>query len=72
MERIQAAIQKAKEQRASAGPAAGAPAMPAPGAAAVAPPQPGGAWARLPAFSPDPDRMAREHIVCFDRSIRCT
>jgi protein-tyrosine kinase len=62
MERIQAAIQKAKEQRDSAGlrprayprdVAAAQPASPI--------------WAELAAFEPDPGLMRRNRIVTFDR-----
>lgn len=71
MERIQAAIQKAKEQRADARAESGtAPARPLPNGAArpAARPAPGGsgaAWAELPAFSPDPGRMERNRVVTF-------
>jgi protein-tyrosine kinase len=67
MERIQAAIQKAKEQRADAGPAA---ARPLPGGAPRPASRPaagatGQIWAELPPFSPDPVRMERNRIVTF-------
>jgi protein-tyrosine kinase len=72
MERIQAAIQKAKEKRSGLpGTASGAPA-PAPErrgasyrpvAGAVGP-----AWAELGAFNPDPAVMARNRIVTFEDS----
>ena len=70
MERIQAAIQKAKEQRGEA-PGAAAPAAPqGPLAAArqarqgqAAPPGPG--WAELPSFEPDAQLMAKHRIVTF-------
>lgn len=67
MERIQAAIQKAKEQRADAG-AGAAPARPLPNAAArPARPAPGGGavWADLASFLPDPGRMERNRVVTF-------
>lgn len=68
MERIQAAIQKAKEQRGEAMPGAagtgvggamsrGAPARPVP----VGP-----IWAELPSFEPDPGVLRRHHIVTID------
>ena len=67
MERIQAAIQKAKEQRSGAEtttvPRRGAPLGAAPAASPAA-----AVWENLPSFSPDPDRMRRERIVCFERS----
>ena len=60
MERIQAAIQKAKALRGDDGPPAARPAArpggrPAPG--------PGPAWAGLPAFTPDPEQMERRRVV---------
>lgn len=61
MERIQAAIQKAKEQRGEAAPAEGAP-RPSPRAAALAGPA---AWAELAAFTPDPARMEASRVVTF-------
>jgi Mrp family chromosome partitioning ATPase len=75
MERIQAAIQRAKEQRsqtaagaaaatgAATGPraaGAGAAVRPVRGPAAAGP-----AWAGLPDFAPDPGLMARNRIVTF-------
>jgi protein-tyrosine kinase len=67
MERIQAAIQKAKEQRGEM-PAAPA-ARPLPGgtrpASRSAPGGVGPAWAELAAFEPDPARMERGRIVTF-------
>jgi protein-tyrosine kinase len=78
MERIQAAIQKAKEARATGDAAApplsppvvdqaSAPAvMASPRAAAVADPTP--LWQSLAPFSPDPGQMLRERIVSFERS----
>jgi len=75
MERIQAAIQKAKEQRESAGSPAPRPAAagerpkPYPREArvrrAAAP-----AWAGLPDFTPDPGLMTRSRIVTYDRADR--
>ena len=71
MERIQAAIQKAKERRGEA-PAPLLPPLgagtPRPGRAAAAPAAPpavGPAWAELAAFEPDPRLMARNRIVTF-------
>jgi protein-tyrosine kinase len=68
MERIQAAIQKAKEQRTAGG--AGAAIAPGrrplgPAAAAVTARTVGPAWAELPAFDPDPETMGRNRIVTF-------
>lgn len=64
MERIQAAIQKAKELRGEAGPAAAGAAPPAPPSSPR--PGPGAAsWADLPAFAPDPARMEASRIVTF-------
>lgn len=62
MERIQAAIQKAKEQRGEAALVEDAPRA-SPRAAAL----PGGpaVWADLPAFTPDPARMEASRIVTF-------
>jgi Mrp family chromosome partitioning ATPase len=64
MERIQAAIQKAKEQR-------GGVIAPAPGALGGmtrgAPrPQVGPAWAELAAFEPEPRLLARNHVVTLE------
>ena len=66
MERIQAAIQKAKEQR-------GAVVAPSPGGVgggisrgAQRPPQVGPAWAELAGFDPEPRLLARNHIVTFE------
>ena len=66
MERIQAAIQKAKEQR-------GAVDAPSPGGVGVGPgrgpqraSQVGPAWAELAAFDPEPRLLARNHIVTFE------
>ena len=67
MERIQAAIQKAKEQR-------GAVDAPSPGVGpglglGLGPqraPQVGPAWAELAAFDPEPRLLARNHIVTFE------
>ena len=70
MERIQAAIQKAKEQRGEVPP----PAAPTPGPAAGAARGAGfgaaaaplaAAWAELPAFTPDPARMEASRVVTF-------
>ena len=67
MERIQAAIQKAKEARGATEPAAPAPRAPgAPRPAArSAPAGAGAAWAELAAFEPDPTRMEGRRIVTF-------
>lgn len=67
MERIQAAIQKAKEQRGEAVPA---PGRPAPSGASSRPAGrpaagPGPVWAELEPFEPDPARMERNRIVTF-------
>jgi Mrp family chromosome partitioning ATPase len=69
MERIQAAIQKAKEQRGEAAPAPGRH-VPAGGAAAARPAArpaagPGPVWAELEPFEPDPARMERNRVVTF-------
>lgn len=67
MERIQAAIQKAKEQRGSAASAAARPAVPVRDARAasrgVSP-----IWAELAPFQPDPRVMRRNRIVTFERT----
>lgn len=69
MERIQAAIQKAKEQRGempSPGPAQGPTAGPVAAARqARAGSQPGPAWSQIEAFEPDSRLMARNRIVTF-------
>jgi protein-tyrosine kinase len=72
MERIQAAIQKAKEQRVDPGPEIGLrPAMAGPGPVSGVAPRPGRlaapgpAWAALEAFEPDPQLLARNRIVTF-------
>lgn len=76
MERIQAAIQKAKEQRTDVGLApAGRPVGTGPvtsgvtsgvtGGMAGTRRGPGPAWAELEAFEPDPQHMARSRIVTF-------
>jgi Mrp family chromosome partitioning ATPase len=61
MERIQAAIQKAKEARGAPPPAAPAPRP----AARAAPAAPGPAWAELAAFEPEPGRLERARVVTF-------
>lgn len=71
MERIQAAIQKAKEQRRDAPPVSAANAR----MAARNPQQagheaPGAVWDELKVFNPDPRVMARNRIVTFDNSDR--
>jgi Mrp family chromosome partitioning ATPase len=62
MERIQAAIQKAKERR-------GEPAVPLPGAPRAGRPAParavGPAWAELEVFEPDPRILAKHRVVTF-------
>ncbi len=64
MERIQAAIQKAKEARGEVEPAPAArPA--AASAAATRVTGPGEAWAALPEFDPDPARMERARVVTY-------
>ena len=71
MERIQAAIQKAKEQRGEAPPVGPAPALGAGSVAAARQARtgvgqgPGPAWAELAAFEPDPVLMARNRVVTF-------
>lgn len=71
MERIQAAIQKAKEQR---GEAPAGPAAPVLGAGPVAAARqaragvaqgPGPAWPELADFEPDPAQMSRARVVTF-------
>jgi protein-tyrosine kinase len=64
MERIQAAIQKAKEQR-------GAVVAPPPGSVGLGRgpqrvPPVGPAWAELAAFEPEPRLLARNHIVTLE------
>jgi protein-tyrosine kinase len=68
MERIQAAIQKAKEQR-------GATVAPPPGSAGgigglgrgpQRAPQIGPAWSELATFDPEPRLLARHHVVTFE------
>jgi Mrp family chromosome partitioning ATPase len=64
MERIQAAIQKAKERRGEIVPER----VPPPGAMGrgrAAPPAVGPAWAELAPFEPEPRLMARNRIVTF-------
>ena len=71
MERIQAAIQKAKEQRGEAPPVGPAPALGAGSVAAARQARtgvgqgPGPAWSELAAFEPDPVLMARNRVVTF-------
>ena len=62
MERIQAAIQKAKEQRG----AAAAPGLGPLPRGAVRPAVVGPVWAELAAFEPDARLMARNHIVTIE------
>ena len=68
MERIQAAIQKAKEQRGAAVGGAGTP----PGGGGgfgrgpKRAPQVGPAWPELAAFDPDPRLLAKNHVVTFE------
>lgn len=67
MERIQAAIQKAKEQRGAAiGVPAGAGAVGGFGRGPQRAPQVGPAWAELAAFDPEPRLLARNHVVTFE------
>jgi Mrp family chromosome partitioning ATPase len=68
MERIQAAIAKAKEKRELAGPAPARPAAAYPREAAGRARPAAPVWAELPAFEPDPWLMRRNRIVTFDRS----
>lgn len=69
MERIQAAIQKAKERRGDAEPLGQAEGRPAPTRPNRGPhrpaPGPGPAWAELTPFDPDPRLMARNRVVTF-------
>ena len=65
MERIQAAIQKAKEQRGEAPPVQRAPAL-GRAPARAAPAGVAAAWSELAPFSPDPARMEARRIVTFD------
>lgn len=67
MERIQAAIQKAKEARGTTPVAAddGVFTPSTPDRTAAAPASSGPAWEVLPAFDPDPELMARHRIVTF-------
>jgi protein-tyrosine kinase len=66
MERIQAAIQKAKEQRGTAVAAAAAPGGAALPRGAARPTPVGPVWSELAAFEPDARLMARNHIVTFE------
>ena len=64
MERIQAAIQKAKEQRGAVdAPLSGSV---GPGRGPQRASQVGPAWAELAAFDPEPRLLARNHIVTFE------
>lgn len=68
MERIQAAIQKAKEQRAAAAPLPRRPANGTEARAAWPAQRPvGPIWAELEAFTPDPTVMRDNRIVTFER-----
>ena len=60
MERIQAAIQKAKALR---GDDDGPPAVRPPARPGRQAPGPGPGWAELPAFAPDPEQMERRRVV---------
>jgi Mrp family chromosome partitioning ATPase len=64
MERIQAAIQKAKEQRDAV--VAPSPGGVDPGRGPQRALQVGPAWAELAAFEPEPRLLARNHIVTFE------
>ena len=66
MERIQAAIQKAKEQRETAAPRRRRAVRPAERWPAPRPAGP--VWAALAAFAPDPALMRTNRIVTFERS----
>ena len=68
MERIQAAIQKAKEQRGDvvAPPPGGTASAAASPGGAQRPAQVGPAWAELAAFDPEPRLLARNHVVTFE------
>lgn len=69
MERIQAAIQKAKEKRSDAAGVAFAPSPSRPaGRAAAQDEAVRAAWDQIPPFVPDPVRMRRERVVSFERS----
>lgn len=73
MERIQAAIQKAKEQRGDGvfpGPVVQGGTAPRRGAQAPVAPAAGGIWDELKVFEPDPRVMNRNRIVTFDNSDR--
>lgn len=72
MERIQAAIQKAKEKRGdgSSGPVVSGGTAPRRGAEVSAPQAAGGIWDELKVFEPDPRAMNRNRIVTFDNSDR--
>lgn len=69
MERIQAAIQKAKEQRTQAPAALPGAALPPSMVGTVSRPRgkpgPGPAWEALPAFEPDARVLARNRVVTF-------
>jgi Mrp family chromosome partitioning ATPase len=64
MERIQAAIQKAKEQRGAVDPAVAGGAASGRGAARPVPVGP--AWAEIAEFEPEARLLARSHIVTFE------
>jgi Mrp family chromosome partitioning ATPase len=66
MERIQAAIQKAKEQRGEALPGAGTGAGTGGGMTRGAPARVGPLWAELAPFEPEPAVLRRNHVVTVD------
>jgi capsular exopolysaccharide synthesis family protein len=73
MERIQAAIQKAKEKRGGGlpgGPAVQGGTSPRRAAQEPVSQASGGIWDELKAFDPDPREMARNRIVTYDNSDR--
>ena len=72
MERIQAAIQKAKEQRGAGLPGPAGQGGTAPRRSAQTEPAaaPGGVWDELKTFEPDPRVMNRNRIVTYDNSDR--
>lgn len=68
MERIQAAIQKAKEKRTDAGGVVVAGASPRATVGAAQEEAVRTVWEQFAPISPDPDRMRRERVVSFERA----
>jgi Mrp family chromosome partitioning ATPase len=66
VERLKAAVEKARAQREAAA-AGAAGAGPAPGVAAAAVAA-GSLWRTAPVFIPEPDHLRDSRIVCYDRS----